>query len=100
MSQKNGLLLHKNICYIFAYINNEVKSGNLVRTKNRSISVSERKATTANGYNKNASKDNIHTSPSKSQGKLSLREISDITTSDCVKMYHHFCSTKNIDVAG
>lgn len=37
---------------IFAYVNEEVKKGNLVKIKNRSLSASERKATTANGYSK------------------------------------------------
>ena len=82
------------------YIRDEIRKGNLVKIKNRSIDVSEREAEIANGYNKNASKDNIPDSTSKSQEKFSLREISDITTSDYVRMYHHFGSTKNYDVAG
>ncbi len=64
---------------IFAYINEEVKNGNLVKIKNRSASVSERKATTANDYNKNTSISSIHDFSSKSQEKNSDRDPDALT---------------------
>ena len=69
----------------FAYIQKEIKRGNLVRIKNRSTQASERTALIAGGYSKNAPNDpnvpqstegvntSISETPAKETGKYSLK---------------------------
>lgn len=69
----------------FAYIQKEIKKGNLVRIKNRSTQASERTALIAGGYSKNAPNDpnvpqstegvntSISETPAKETGKYSLK---------------------------
>lgn len=107
MTQNNRKFLNAHIVTsvygrrsIEKYISNAENEGRLLLSKKEETSQGIPQVQYEGNINEISSDNSILDSTSKSQEKLSDREIAGISNNDYAKMYNHFGSTKNYDVAG